>query len=159
MIIRPYKNTDKSQLNALALEAFSQYRNRYNDWGSIQAVVGNMSSLANSSEIIVAEVSGIVVGGVAFVPPGGDAKGHFDISWASIRMLVVSPNQRGKGIGKQLTLECIKRARDKNVKFIGLHTSPMMEVALSMYSRMGFTKIKDLEPIFGVEYSTYKLQV
>ncbi len=74
-------------------------------------------------------------------------------------MLVVSPSQRGKGIGKKLTMECIKRARDIGVSIIGLHTSPIMEVALSMYLRMGFVKVKDIEPIFGVEYSVYKLQI
>lgn len=159
MIIRSYKKYDEEQLNALAVEAFSQFKDNYNDWNAIKSIVGRMSALNESSEIIIAEGSGNIIGGVAFVPPGGDTKGHFDKSWASIRMLVVSPGQRGKGIGKKLTKECIKRASDIEVSFIGLHTSPIMEVALSMYLRMGFVKVKDIEPIFGVEYSTYKLKI
>lgn len=159
MIIRSYKKDDEDQLNVLAIEAFLQFKDNYNDWNAIKSIVGSMSTLNESSEIIVAENSGNIIGGVAFVPPGGDTKGHFDKSWASIRMLVVSPDQRGKGIGKRLTRECIERARENGVRFIGLHTSPIMEVALSMYLRMGFVKIKNIEPIFGVEYSTYKLQL
>ncbi len=156
-MIRSYKNEDKNQLNALAVRAFSQFKNNYTDWDAIKSVVGRMSDLSDSSEIMVVESSGNIIGAVAFIPPGGDTKGHFDKSWASIRMLVVCPDQRGKGIGKKLTEECIKQARDIKAPFIGLHTSPMMDVALSIYLRMGFIKIKNIEPIFGVEYSLYKL--
>ena len=159
MKIRSYKKSDEEQLNALAIEAFEQFQDLYNDWGAIKAAVGNMSVLDKTSEIVVAEESGNLVGAVAFVPPGGDSKGYFEKSWPSIRMLVVSKNQRGKGIGRDLTDECIQRAKSLGCKFVALHTSPIMEVALSMYLRMGFVKVKDIEPIFGVEYSVYKLQI
>jgi len=157
--IRSYKKSDEDQVNALAVEAFEQFQDLYNDWDTIKAAVGKMSALDKTSEIIVAEDSRKLVGAVAFVPPGVSSKGYFDPSWPSIRMLVVSKNQRGKGIGRELTDACIQRAKTLGCKCIALHTSSIMEVALSMYLRMGFVKVKDIEPIFGVEYSVYKLQI
>ena len=157
MLIRPYYKSDARQLNTVAVEAFRQFQNQYNDWNAIQSVVGNMSALEGSSELIIAEDKGKVMGGVAFVPPKIDPKGYFDPTWATIRMLVVSPAGRGKGIGRKLTEACLKKAKENDIKIIGLHTSPIMEVALSMYLRMGFVKIKDIDPIYGVEYAVYKL--
>lgn len=116
-----------------------------------------MADLAESAEIIVAEEAGTVIGGVAFVPAASRLNKHFDSTTASIRMLVVSPGHRGRGIGKKLTLECIGRAKDSGAKAIALHTSPIMEVALAMYLTLGFMKIRDIEPVCGVAYSIYSL--
>ena len=159
MIIRNYKQDDKEQLNSVAVKAFTQFKDQYNDWDRIYSAVGKMSSLAASSDLIVAEDCGEIIGGVALIPPGGSSSGYFDPTWASIRMLVVSPEQRGKGVGKKLTVECINRAIKSGVKVVSLHTSPIMEVALSMYLRMGFVKVKNIEAICGVEYAVYKLEV
>lgn len=159
MQTRPYRKTDKEQLNQIAIDAFAQYQDEYTDWHAIKKIVENMADLEESAEIIVAEESGIIIGGVAFVPPSSRLNKHFDRSLASIRILVVSPNQRGRGIGKELTIECINRAKSLGVNAIGLYTSPIMEVALSMYLRIGFKKIQDIEPICGVEYSIYSLQL
>jgi hypothetical protein len=38
---------------------------------------------------------------------------------------------------------------------IALHTSPIMTVALPMYLRMGFAKVQDAPPLFGVPYAVY----
>ena len=38
---------------------------------------------------------------------------------------------------------------------IALHTSPIMTVALPMYLRMGFAKLRDAPPILGVDYAVY----
>ncbi len=158
-LIKEYRKTDKEQLNRLALEAFAQYQDCYTDWPSIKKVIGNMAELEKSAEIIVAEESGTIIGGVVLVPPSYEFNNHLDSSMALMRMLVVSPDHRGKGIGKKLTMECICRAKKLGAKAISLHTSPIMKVALSMYLKMGFQKIKDIEPICGVEYSIYALKL
>jgi len=158
-LTRPYRKTDQKQLNQLALEAFAQYQDYYTDWPAITKVIGNMADLEDSAELIVVEESGTIVGGVAFVPPSSRPKKYFDSAAASMRMLVVAPSQRGRGIGRKLTLECIARAKELGAPMICLHTSPIMEVALSMYLKMGFEKIEDIEPIYGVDYSIYALKL
>ena len=55
-------------------------------------------------------------------------------------MLVIDPGARGRGLGRLLTEECVRRARRDGAPTVALHTSPIMEVALPMYLRMGFTQ-------------------
>jgi ribosomal protein S18 acetylase RimI-like enzyme len=72
-----------------------------------------------------------------------------------MRMLVVRAHLRGRGIGKALADECIRRALRDNAKEIALHTSPIMKVALPMYERMGFQWVADAPSLFGVPYGIY----
>ena len=157
--IRPYTIKDKNQINSVAINAFQQFKEQYNDWESLLNSVGNMSSLVEKSNIIVAEINNEVAGAVALVHPGKDKNKNIDPTWSTIRLLVVSTNHRSKGIGKLLTNECIKTAKTNGVKTIGLYTSPIMQIALSMYLKMGFEKVKSIGQIFGVEYAVYKLEI
>ena len=70
-------------------------------------------------------------------------------------MLVVDPAARGRGLGRMLTEECMRRARRDGAEMIALHTSPIMQVALAMYLRLGFVPLRDSPPIFGVPYRIY----
>ena len=74
-------------------------------------------------------------------------------------MLVVRPKARGPGIGKKLTGECLERARRGRARVIALHTSPVIEVALRMYLRMGFYLARPLPDRFGVPYALYVMEV
>jgi ribosomal protein S18 acetylase RimI-like enzyme len=79
----------------------------------------------------------------------------FDPGWPVIRMLVVAPPARGKGLGRRLTEACILRAHRDGAPLIALHTTPVMEVALAMYQRLGFLPLREAPPVYGVPYSVY----
>jgi hypothetical protein len=49
----------------------------------------------------------------------------------------------------------VRRAMRDHSPVIALYTTPMMTVALSMYLRMGFTKLRNAEDIYGVPYAVY----
>jgi ribosomal protein S18 acetylase RimI-like enzyme len=157
MLIRPFEHSDAGALNALALAAFDQYRGVYSDWETLSRGVGSMASLAEGGEILVAEdEAGRIMGGVAYFGPGaGPRADFFEPHWPIIRMLVVDPAARGKGIGRSLTEECIARARRDGADAIALHTSPAMEVALAMYLNMGFSLVRKVPERFGVPYGLY----
>lgn len=157
--LREYVSSDRELLNDTVLMAFEQYSSQYNEWGSFLKEIGSMSSRAGESQIIIAEFRNKLSGAVAYYGPGTDKTGYFPKEWASIRLLVVNPECRGNGIGSSLMEECILRAENDAAPAIGLHTSDFMEVALSMYLRMGFDKVKDVPEINGVAYSVYKLQL
>ena len=161
IIYRTFHAKDADAVNAVALAAFMQFKNSYNDWESRKTNFTDTASLAASGEMIVAESDGRVVGAVTYVPPDplaqSERAAYFDHRWAIVRMLVVDPSARGQGIGRALTEACINRAKRDAAPVIALHTSTMMTVAQPMYLRLGFALLKALPPIGGVPYGLYAL--
>ena len=153
--LRDYEDADAENLNRLAVSAFEQFRHLYEDWPAMLAGLSKTSALSASGEIIVAELQRKFAGAVAYFGPDSQKAAFFDQRWPIIRMLVVDPAFRGKGIGQALSDACIARARRDGAPIIALHTSPIMSVALPMYLKMGFAKAYDAPPIFGVAYAVY----
>ena len=153
--IRDYQGSDADNLNRVAIAAFSQFHEHYQDWPAMLAGLSKTSDLSASGEVIIAELQHAFAGAVAYFGPDRPKAPFFDQRWPIIRMLVVDPAFRGNGIGRALTDECIARARRDGSPIIALHTSPIMTVALPMYLRMGFVKAYDAPPIFGVAYAVY----
>lgn len=153
--LRDYSSPDAPAVDALALAAFEQYRDAYDDWPAFAAGVSKMSSLATVAELIVAEAADGIVGAVGYAGPGKPKPAMFDPSWPIMRMLVVSPAARGMGVGRALAEECIARARRDGAKVFALHTSPIMSVALAMYERMGFRHERDAGLLYGVPRAVY----
>lgn len=154
-VLREYLPSDATQINALALLAFEQFKDAYLDWPAFREKVGNMSALADVGEIIVAEVNGEIVGAVAYVGPGAPKAEFFRPEWPIMRMLVVAPTARGQGIGRALAEECLRRAKRDGASVFALHTSEIMHVALPMYKRMGFRWVSAAPAIYGVQYGVY----
>jgi GNAT superfamily N-acetyltransferase len=158
-LLREFREADTPALKRVALAAFQQFESCYSDWQAVAAGISRMPGLAETGEIIVAEIDGCIVGGVAYIPAGKPKADYFDRSWAIIRTLVVDPVARGQGIGRALTQECVRRARRDGSPIIGLHTTPILTVALPMYLRMGFTHRHDVPPIHGVPYAVYTMEL
>jgi ribosomal protein S18 acetylase RimI-like enzyme len=153
--IRNFEPDDDAAVNALALAAFQQYKGHYDDWAAFLRDVGAMATLAKAGELIVALTDGRIAGAVGYVGPNLPKAAQFDPSWAIIRMLAVDPAARGRGPGKALTLECIRRAERDRSAVIALHTSPFMTVALEMYLRLGFEADKEGPPVRGAPTTVY----
>ena len=153
--IRDYLSADAENLNQVALTAYGQFRGQYEDWSAMLAWLSKASSLSAIGETIVAEVQDRFAGAVTYFGPDSQKEAFFEKHWSVIRMLVVDPRFRGKGLGRALSTECVARARRDGAPVIALHTSPIMTVALPMYLRMGFTKVYDVPPILGVPYAVY----
>lgn len=159
--IRAASEDDHVAIDLLAVEAWQVLKPGYDPqrWDALLASVGKMSKLASEGRLLVATTTEQVTGAVGYMPPGRSNPQIFPRSWPSIRMLVVHPRHRGRGIGKALMNACIHEALRDGAPCIGLHTSPIMEVALPMYLRMGFIKDADLPPIAGAPYARYVLSL
>jgi GNAT superfamily N-acetyltransferase len=157
VLVRDYLSEDATAVNRVALAAWDQYRDVFSDWARSEAIFANAASLATQGDLIVAESAGLIVGCVVYVSPHRERDPMFESAWSLIRMLSVHPAARGQGIGRHLSEACIERARHDGAKVIGLHTSPVMVVALPMYLRLGFVHYRNIPDRNGLPYAVYTL--
>jgi ribosomal protein S18 acetylase RimI-like enzyme len=117
------------------------------------------SRQAHATLIVAAEGDRILAAVTYFPDAGGDTHTAWPRGWASIRLLAVHPEARGRGIGRALTEECIQRARAAGARAVGLHTTVFMAVARAMYERMGFLREPrfDFSPMPGILVMAYQL--
>jgi len=88
---------------------------------------------------------GAIVGTLTVVPPGSPfveraGEGEFEL-----RMLAVSPMERGRGIGADLTLAGVRLAVERGASGIVLSTMESMHAAHRLYERLGFVRREDLD--------------
>lgn len=88
----------------------------------------------------IAELDGERVGAVFVVRKSATT--------AQLRMLILSPQARGLGLGGRLTDECIAFARAKGYRKLLLWTHSCLTTARSIYARRGFKLLKS-EPYEG----------
>ncbi len=157
--IRRATNLDSSAINKLCVEAYQEFEGSVGsaNWQQMRDALSRASDLSSVGELIVAEDATRLLGVILYVPPGKSDGVSIPSQWASIRMLAVSVLCRGKGIGRELTQECIDRARRDGAEAIGLTTGEMMKIAQPMYERMGFKKEAELGTRFGVKHARYVL--
>ena len=153
--LRDFQPADIGAVNALGVAAFEQFASQYEDWPGFRAKIACMSSLAEAGEIIVAVSGETVVGAVAYLGPQAPKSSFFPSTWAVMRMLVVCPESRGKGIGRALANACIAKAQRDGADVFGLHTSAIMSVALPMDRSMGFEFVREAPSIHGVPSGIY----
>lgn len=153
--LRPFQPADAAEVNNVAIAAFAEFKEEHGDWPTVSRGVGTMAELAQTGEVIVATVGGKVAGAVGYFGPGIEKQDWFEPAWPVVRMLVVSPVYRGRGIGRALTDECIRRARRDGATLIALHTTPLLTVALAMYEHMGFRFLRAAPSRVGVPYGIY----
>jgi ribosomal protein S18 acetylase RimI-like enzyme len=88
---------------------------------------------------------GKVLGTLTLVPPGSLFAELAKEDEFELRMLAVSPLERGRGIGKELTLAAMDMAVERGATRVVLSTMETMRVAHRLYERLGFTRRPDLD--------------
>jgi GNAT superfamily N-acetyltransferase len=123
------------------------------------ADIGSFTQKKDAKVLVAISADDEVVGGIVYFGDmseygsGGVATTVKNAS--GIRLLGVSARARGMGVGKALARACIQLAKDKGHSHIVLHTTQPMQVAWSLYEKLGFERSRDLDfaqeglPVFG----------
>jgi GNAT superfamily N-acetyltransferase len=99
----------------------------------------------------------VFIGDMKYYGSGGSATAETDA--AGFRLLAVAPSSAGKGIGRMLTLECVRKAAVMKRRQVVIHTTKAMMIAWKMYENIGFRRSPDLDfiqgslPVFGFRLS------
>lgn len=165
--IRNAKPEEFKAIGQLMVEVYSQLDGfpKPNEQPMYYKMLDNVGDLTNKPtvELLVAispegRIDGAVVyfGDMQYYGSGGTATQEKNA--AGFRLLTVSPQARGLGIGKLLTLKCIEKAQEAKVSQVVIHTTKAMQTAWKMYEKIGFKRSEDLDfmqgelPVFGFRY-------
>jgi len=145
---------DLDQVSLLIRDAYQEYQANFSPevWEGYARDIMDVRSRLDTSELIVAENSGRLVGAVTFYPNTSPSdQGGWPAGWTGIRLLAVHPDARGMGIGRVLMDECLRRSRLLSATALGLHTTELMGIARGMYERMGFVQVPEYDFQAGPE--------
>lgn len=90
---------------------------------------------------------GAVVGTLTVVPPSSPFVELAQGDEVELRMLAVSPIERGRGIGEKLTRHGMELAVSMGAPRVVLSTMESMHAAHRLYQRLGFTRREDLDAV------------
>jgi GNAT superfamily N-acetyltransferase len=162
--IRNAKPDEYEEIGKLMLQVYSQLDGfpkvtEQPDYYKMLANVGELTKKPETELLAAVSPDGRIAGGVVYFGDmkyygsGGTATGEQNA--AGFRLLFVDPLARGRGIGKLLTNECIRKAKDKKLSQVIIHTTMAMQTAWKMYENLGFKRSEDLDfmqgelPVFG----------
>ena len=153
--------SDIDPLMAVAFRSYSLYRKVLTpeNWQTLENGLKNkerFTDLIRLAKVFICEADNVLAG-AAYLVPSGNPTPVFQKDWCYIRMVGVNPEYQGNGIAKKLTLLCIESARATGEKTIALHTSEFMDAARHIYEAIGFSRLKEIDPIFGKRYWLYTL--
>jgi ribosomal protein S18 acetylase RimI-like enzyme len=167
LYIREIRNDEFARLGELMVDVYSglagfptpDEQPRYYE---MLANIGRFAGKKDAKVLVAISAGNELVGGIVYfgdMAEYGSAGIATTVKNASgIRLLGVSARYRGVGAGKALTRACIELAKEKRHSHVVLHTTQPMQVAWSLYEKLGFERARDLDfsqeglPVFGFRF-------
>jgi len=162
--VRSAKPSEFKAVGELMVEVYSTLKDFPKPYEQPQyyELLKNVGQLTKNKaiELLVAvSEQGHIGGAVVFFSDmkdyGSGGTATLEKNACGFRLLVVSLDARGLGIGKLLTEYCIKKGVGLKAETIVIHTTQSMQLAWGMYERLGFKRATDLDflqgtlPVFG----------
>jgi GNAT superfamily N-acetyltransferase len=151
---------DFAEIAALNVAAYEEFRAVCGEeaWERMRANLEAVEALAAVADLLVVRDGSRLLGSVAYLAAGRTTP-PLPREWASVRMLSVAPEARGRGVGAALVRACIDRARAEGAEVLGLYTTEMMAAARALYARLGFVEDGVLPPRHGQPCWRYRLDL
>lgn len=162
--VRNAKPEEFTEIGNMMVDVYSQLEgfpkpSEQPNYYKMLANIGELTINPGTELLVAVSSEGQIIGGVVFFNDmkyygsGGTATNEKNA--AGFRLLAVSTSARGKGIGKLLTVECIRKAKKENLNQMIIHSTKAMQIAWEMYENLGFKRAEDLDfmqgelPVFG----------
>ncbi len=157
-IVRNALPGEFEEIGKLMVRAYSQLEGfpKESEQPNYYKMLANIGELTNNpgTELLVAFSPGErIAGGVVYFSDmkyyGSGGTATLEKDAAGFRLLAVDPSNRGQGIGKLLTNECIRKTKEKKIDQLIIHTTMAMQTAWKMYEELGFKRSGDLDFMQG----------
>lgn len=167
-IVRNAKPEEFESIGKLMVHAYSTLNGflkveEHPNYYRTLANIGELTKKPGTELLVAISQDGAIGGGVVFFDDmaqyGSGGTATQQKNSAGFRFLAVSDAARGQGVGKLLTHECIRRAKEKKLRHLIIHTTMAMLTAWAMYEKIGFKRSEDLDfkqgelQVFGFRYS------
>src|SRR5262249_18401835 len=111
------------------------------NWDDYLGEIEDVAGRAGKVPVLVAVDDGRVIGSATLeTEEAGLGDGPIEPGTLNLRMLGVDPEARGRGAGRALVDETLRRARAGGKHSVTLHTILEMKVAQRLYESMGFVR-------------------
>ncbi len=139
--VRPDEYERAGRVTALAYREFVP-DDRSEEWEEYLERIADVEGRIDRTLVLVAVEAGRILGSATVELDGtlGDDDEFLPPEMASLRMLGVDPEARGKGVGRALVEACIERARESGKLVLVLRTTAAMASARRLYESMGFRR-------------------
>lgn len=155
LVIREPRDDELDIVASLVVDAYSEFAAQMapDAWSSFAQDIANVRGRSIDAQVLVAERDGRLVGTVTRYPDWRGAQQDA----SAVRVLAVSPAQRGTGVGRALIEDCIEHARAQGKQRVVVTVAQEMESARDLYDRLGFERAPDLDnmPAPGVRMTGY----
>ncbi len=151
VLIREARAGELEAVEALVKGAYREFRELVPEEGWARWMA-SITLAVNEGEgvLLVAEAEGAIQGAVQFFPDASRSRqGQWPAGAATIRLLAVRPEARGRGLGTLLTRECLLRARALKISTLYLYTGRFMLAAQYIYEKLGFVRVPEYDPFPG----------
>ncbi len=152
ILIREATPEEFGVIEALVINAYLEFQPLFP--GKVwQAWMDNIRKVIRApvgTLLVAADAHGIIHGVVKFYPDAAQAAlGTWPPGAASMRILAVRPQSRGRGLGRRLVEECLRRAREMKIAAVYLYTGPFMYAARRLYENLGFERAPEFDKDTG----------
>jgi len=144
---RPEEYADVGEVVAAAYAPFGEPDDE--GWNQHLDLVRQVADRAGRTVVLAAVEDGHVLGSATIELFGviGDDDRELPAGWAFLRMVGVDPKAQGRGVGRALVEDVIRRVRAADRRTLGLRTTPQLEVAQRLYRSLGFVRDASLDMI------------
>jgi ribosomal protein S18 acetylase RimI-like enzyme len=159
--VRPDEYEAAGAVTARAYHEFADFEDP--DWVEYLGEIADVAGRVDRTVVLVADEDGHILGTATLELDQtiGDDDPQLPPDTASLRMLGVDQEARGRGIGRALVDETLARARAAGKTVMVLRTTEQMRTAQALYRSMGFEPDPDRDIVFddGFRLIGYRLEL